>query len=341
MTGPLVVDIQGTELTEQDREVLQHPLVGGVILFSRNFENKAQLTALTHSIKALVTNTPLFIAVDQEGGRVQRFINEFIRLPSAHDIGLRYEHDKQAGLALAQAVGFCMAAELIDCGVDFSFAPVLDVDHQLSDVIGSRSFNRKPAYVIDIASSFIDGMRHAGMIAVGKHFPGHGAVKADSHYELPIDTRSAEEIYQQDLIVFSSLIRKKQLASIMTAHIVYSEIDSKPVTFSSKWLQSILRKELEFTGVIFSDDLAMAGAATYPDMIDRVKNALHAGCDYLLICNDREQVLSVIDQLTYDTDMVKPNLLATNITSKPLKQSKQFVKMREMLKASKEHVYDY
>jgi len=262
-------------------------------------------------------------------------------LPSFRNIGMRYEQDRQAGLALAHAAGFCMAAELIDCGIDFSFSPVLDVDHKISEVIGSRSFHTNTAYVIDLASSLIDGIRHAGMIAVGKHFPGHGAVKADSHYELPIDNRDADEIYHQDLIVFSMLIQRKKLPSVMTAHIVYPKIDELPVTFSKRWLQAILRTELEFNGIVFSDDLSMAGAALYPDMLARANNALEAGCDYLLVCNDREQVLALLAQLAYEDKIITPELYTKQIKHKPLTQTKEFIKMREMLLTVREYSYDH
>lgn len=294
MRGTLVVGIEGYVLAEEDKIILSHPAVGGVILFTRNYQDKSQLRALTAAIKSLKRDVPLFIVVDQEGGKVQRFKTEFITLPSAHDIGLVYDKDKQAGLGLARAVGFCLAAELIDCGVDFSFTPVLDIDYGLSEVIGSRSFHHSPSAIIALSEQLIIGLKEAGMIAVGKHFPGHGGVVADSHVELPVEKRDFATIEKQDLHVFSALMQKNMLPALMTAHLVVENVDALPVTFSSIWLKTILREQLKFDGVVFSDDLSMKGAFYYPDVVTRAEKAMEAGCDYLLICNNREDVKAVL-----------------------------------------------
>lgn len=327
MTSSLVVDIHGTVLTQEDKAVLAHPLVAGIILFSRNYENKTQLKQLVSEIKNLPRTQPLFIAVDQEGGRIQRFSHGFTRLPSAHEIGVAYDDDAQAGLTMAHAVGYCMAAELIACGIDFSFAPVLDVDHGLSQVIGCRSFHRNPVIVEQLAQAYIQGMHDAGMIAVGKHYPGHGAVTADSHYELPVDDRDYATIFQRDMRVFANLIENKQLPTLMTAHIVYNKVCDLPVTFSSKWLKQILREQLGFQGIVFSDDLSMAGALIYRDISERVLHALQAGCDYALLCNNRSAVLHVLEELTY-VNQQSPTMLYANLSvlnEKTLKEKQALI----------------
>jgi beta-N-acetylhexosaminidase len=295
MGASLVIDIEGQTLTAADRALLSHPAVGGVILFSRNYQDKTQITSLITDIKQIQRPKPLFVCVDQEGGRVQRFKTDFIPLPSAKAIGQVYDKDSAAGLAFAKAVGFCLAAELIGCGVDFSFTPVLDVDYRLSEVIGNRSFHQDPEVIIALSAALMKGLDEAGMTAVGKHFPGHGGVRADSHLALPVDTRPYAEIQSADLRIFEILIQRHQLPTLMTAHMIVDAVDSLPVTFSSHWLKRILRDTLNFTGLIFSDDLSMQGAAIYPTMHERVEKALLAGCDYVLICNDRAAVLSVLD----------------------------------------------
>ncbi len=295
--GLLMLDIEGLTLNAADRRRLLHPSVGGVILFSRNYENRAQLKALTASIRSL-RKPALLIAVDQEGGRVQRFQEEFTRLPSMAIFGCMLD---EAGTALSEVLSLAkdtahlMADELISCGVDFSFAPVLDLGLHQQTVIGDRAFHLAPEKLIPIARAFIQGMNAAGMQATGKHFPGHGHVLADSHLETPVDQRSFAEIESLDLRPFMAL--NKILGAVMTAHIDFCNVDSALPTFSSFWLQKILRQQIGFEGVIFSDDLSMRGACIGDDITERVEKALSAGCDMALICNDQDAVDTVLQKM--------------------------------------------
>ncbi len=286
--GPLMIDIAGTALTELDRERLVHPLVGGVILFSRNYANREQLTALTAEIRAL--RQPLFTAVDHEGGRVQRFRDGFTRLPSMRVLGQRYDRDSQAALAAARDVGLVLAAELRACGVDFSFTPVLDLDYGPSRVIGERAFHRDPAVVVALAGALGEGLRQGGMGACGKHFPGHGYVIPDSHVELPVDDRQLAAM-QEDLEPYRCL----PLDAVMAAHVIYPCMDCHTAVFSRKWID-YLRNDIGFTGAVFTDDLSMAGAGVVGDMLARVRTAWAAGCDMLLVCNAPEAVARVLDE---------------------------------------------
>jgi len=293
--GPVMLDLTGVELDVEEREILRHPAVGGVILFTRNFEHPEQIAALTTAIHDL-RDPHLLVAVDQEGGRVQRFREGFTRLPPAGRFGvLSHEHPVSARRA-ASDVGWLMAAELRAVGVDFSFAPVLDLDRGVSQVIGDRAFADRTDTVADLAEAWRAGIHDAGMAAVGKHFPGHGGVAADSHAELPIDHRSFDALEQEDLIPFARLIRHG-LEAIMPAHVVYPEIDPNPAGFSAFWLRRILREWLGFQGVIFSDDLNMAAAAAAGDYTERSRSALAAGCDVLLVCNNRPAALEVVQSL--------------------------------------------
>ena len=271
--GPVMLDIAGAALSAEDRELLAHPLVGGVILFSRNYESPEQLAALTGEIHG-VRRPPLLVAVDQEGGRIQRFRTGFTPLPSAHLIGRQYQLDTSFAETVAQACGWLMAAELRAAGVDLSFAPVLDLDYGVSEVIGDRAFHREPAVVARLAARFAAGMRAAGMAATGKHFPGHGAVVADSHVTLPEDRRPYQDLLD-DMLPYDSLIREG-LAGVMVAHVVYSRLDRLPAGFSRWWLNNELRTRLRFTGAVFSDDLSMAGAAVAGDPGARARLALEA-----------------------------------------------------------------
>lgn len=297
--GPLMLDIAGTELTEADRTRLNHPLVGGVILFTRNYTSPAQLTELTMAIHAL-KHPPLLIAVDQEGGRVQRFRDGFARLPPMHALGEIY--DKKPGLAchLAKQTGYVLASELKACGVDLSFTPVLDLDYGQSCVIGSRAFHRESQAVADLAGALINGLKLAGMAAVGKHFPGHGAVQADTHVETAVDSRSYTEIEKEDLVPFRKMI-DSGLSGIMAAHVIYPAIDTNPAGFSSTWLQHILRRDLGFAGCVFSDDLCMQAAMNYGGITRRTEQALQAGCDMVLVCNDSGSADELLQSLQWES----------------------------------------
>lgn len=287
----LIIDLVGTSLSEQEKNSLNKPSVAGVILFSRNYQDKIQLKKLTQQIKKI--NPNLLICVDHEGGRVQRFRQGFTHLPAMAKLGEVYNQHPEKALKQAQACGWILAAELLDSGVDFSFAPVLDVDYGNSSVIGDRAFHTHIPVLLKLAKALIDGMHTAGMKCVGKHFPGHGFVAADSHLDLPIDNRNMAEI-DADLSVFANLSAK--LDAVMPAHIVYSQVDDKPAGFSEKWIKTILRAQIGFKGVVFSDDLAMQGAHFIENIAQRVKTALDSGCDMVLICNHPELVAQVIDQ---------------------------------------------
>jgi beta-N-acetylhexosaminidase len=285
--GPVMIDIEGHDLTPLDKEKINHPNTGALILFARNYHDPEQVYALVKAIRA-ARKGDILIAVDQEGGRVQRFQNGFTRLPPAACYAKQPE--------LAEAAGWLMAAEVLAVDVDFSFAPVLDVDCGVSEIIGNRSFSQDSEQAAQLASAFRRGMRAAGMAATGKHFPGHGAVALDSHLTLPVDNRSLVEIRAQDLVPFQRLIAGG-LEAIMPAHVVYTQVDELPAGFSSIWLQQILRKELRFDGAIFSDDLSMEGAAGVGDFMDRARMAQQAGCDMLLVCNNPTAAEQVLDRL--------------------------------------------
>src|SRR3984885_4792626 len=295
--GPLMVDIAGTELSAEDIRVLAHPLVGSVILFSRNYSSPRQVAALTASIRAL--RTPhLLIAVDQEGGRVQRFREGFTRLPAARLLGRRFDADRRDGLNLAQSVGWLLAGELRAVGVDFSFAPCVDLDYGVSEIIGDRAFHSDPDFVAALAVASMTGMREAGMAAIAKHFPGHGAVVADSHTALPVDRREFADL-EADIRPYRPLI-DNNLAGIMAAHVVFPAVDALPASLSKRWIGGVLRGELGFHGCVFADDLTMAGAAAFGDVIARAELALAAGCDVLPICNDRHSVELALGRLRSD-----------------------------------------
>lgn len=292
--GPVMLDIAGTALSDEDRELLAHPNVGGVILFSRNFESPAQLAVLTRAIHA-VRRPELVIAVDQEGGRIQRFRDGFTPLPAPHLLGRHHDLDRERAQQLAETCGWLMAAELRAAGVDLSFAPVLDLDYGLSEVIGDRAYHRDPEVVARLAGRFVAGMRHAGMAAVGKHFPGHGGVTVDSHVALPEDRRPYADLLD-DMRPYERLIAEG-LGGVMAAHVVYSRLDRLPAGFSRWWLGSELRIRLRFQGAIFSDDLSMAGAAFAGSPEARAGLALEAGCDVVLVCNDRPAAITVVESL--------------------------------------------
>ncbi|MBA3582364.1 MAG: beta-N-acetylhexosaminidase [Gammaproteobacteria bacterium] len=293
--GPVMLDLVGTTITPAEREMLLHPQTGGVILFSRNYESLAQLQALLDELHAL-RNPRLIVAVDHEGGRVQRFRDGFTEIPAMAELGALYDRDKKLALDVAQELGWLMAAELRAVGVDISFAPVLDLHHGMSGVIGDRSFHKHPEIVATIAHRFIMGMREAGMAATGKHFPGHGGVKEDSHVAKPVDKRDLNDLRLSDMIPFERLVHYG-LAGIMPAHVVYESIDPLPAGYSKFWLQDILRRELGFDGVIFSDDLSMDGADLGNSYGERAHLALDAGCDMVLVCNHPEAAMQVLRAL--------------------------------------------
>ena len=291
MHGSLMLDIAGTWLTAEDRQLLRQPEVGGLILFARNIENLTQVQELCRAIRAV--RPDLLLAVDQEGGRVQRLRRDFVRLPAMREFASRPNAQE-----LAEICGWVMATEVLAVGLDFSFAPVLDLDYQRSAVVGSRAFEGDPQRASELAGAFIRGMHSAGMAATGKHFPGHGWAEADSHVAIPVDERGLDELRGQDLVPFRKLAT--ELDAVMPAHVIYPQIDDRPAGFSRRWLQDVLRDELGFRGLIFSDDLSMAGAHVVGDAASRIEAALMAGCDMGLVCNDRgaaELALSALQRL--------------------------------------------
>lgn len=290
--GPLMGDIGGTELTAEDREVLSHPLVGGVILFARNYSDPEQLRALCQSLRGL-RKQRLLIAVDHEGGRVQRFRVGFTRIPAMGALGTLYRESAQRAVEEARAHGETIGRELGAFGIDLCFAPVLDVDHGVSQIIGDRAFSSDPNLVIDLSRAFRAGLNAAGMAATGKHFPGHGAVAADSHTELPIDRRKLAEIEARDLIPFRTLI-DDGIESLMMAHVRYVAVDELPASLSRRWIYGTLRREYKFNGAVFCDDLTMQGAAVVGDIVERARLAIEAGCDMLPVCNSRESLVRLL-----------------------------------------------
>jgi len=287
-----MIDVGGEELTVEDIEILREPLVGGVILFARNYRDMPQIKALCARIRE-VREAPVLIAVDQEGGRVQRFGEPFTRIPAMRAFGRLHDADSTRATNLALEMGRLLAGELSAAGVDFSFTPVLDLDRGISDAIGDRAFHRDPGVVSDLATCLVRGLREGGMAAVAKHYPGHGGVTVDSHLGLPVDSRDASMILGEDIEPFRQLIRAG-IAGIMPAHVVYKKLDPDPAGFSRYWLRTQLRDELDFDGAIFSDDLSMRAAHASGDALERVSAAADAGCDMLLLCNDRAAVKTVL-----------------------------------------------
>lgn len=292
-----MLDVEGTSLNADEKILLREPEVGGLILFARNYENPEQLGSLTEDIRSCQPD--ILIAVDQEGGRVQRFREGFERLPPLQKIGDLAEQLPEQAEDIASSLGWLMAAELLTSGIDFSFAPVLDLDHDTCGVISDRSFSDNPERCIQLAKSYIEGMHQAGMKATAKHFPGHGSVREDSHHELPVDHRAMAEVAAHDLKPFAALV--EHYDAVMPGHLLFPNIDAQPVGFSRFWLQEILRAQLGFEGVIFSDDLSMEGAASTGSYSERASKALAAGCDMVLACNNREGALEVLHWLKGET----------------------------------------
>ena len=299
--GPAVIDVLGTELTDEDRARLRHPAAGGVILFSRNYESPEQLAALTGEIDKL-REPALLICVDHEGGRVQRFREGFSLIPPMRELGRLWDRDRVAARDSARAIAYIVGAELAAHGVDFSFAPVLDLDYGASAVIGDRALHFDPTAVGALGACIVQGFADAGMGAVGKHFPGHGYAAADSHVAVPKDERNFAEIARKDLVPFRMAI-EAGLAAVMPAHVIYSEVDAEPAGYSRHWLEEVLRGKLGFQGLVFSDDLSMEGASVAGGIPERARAALAAGCDMVLLCNDpagQEQLLESLKDSALD-----------------------------------------
>ncbi len=321
-----MLDVAGATLTAEERERLQHPLVGGVILFSRNYESPEQVRALVTEIHG-IREPQLLVGVDHEGGRVQRFRQGFTALPPMRRLGGLYDENPKRGLRLAENVGWLLGAELRAVGVDFSFAPVLDLDRGASEVIGDRAFHANPEIVAELAHAAMRGMHRAGMAAVGKHFPGHGTVAADSHTSLPVDEREFADIAAEDLVPFERMVHYG-LPAIMPAHVVYSRVDPEPAGFSRIWLKRVLRGQLGFQGVIFSDDLSMEGAKGAGDVVVRGQKALAAGCDMVLVCNDPASAAKLLDGLGAHDDPVS-HLRLVRLHGRPAPDRAQLVADRD------------
>ncbi len=296
--GPVMLDVGGKILTPEDEIRLCHPSVGGVILFARNYASSSQLIELTSSIRALRAPS-LLISVDHEGGRVQRFRDGFTRIPPMRELGKLWDAHPKKSRHLAEQTGWILASELRAHGVDFSFTPVLDVDYGSSGVIGDRAFHSEPQAIAELAHSLMLGIKKAGMATVGKHFPGHGYVRADSHLEIPVDERDFADIEMCDLIPFRQMV-DFGLTAVMPAHVIYPKVDPRPAGFSKVWLKDVLRGEMAFEGCIFSDDLSMEGATVAGGIVQRAEAALHAGCDMVLVCNNPASADELLDGLVWE-----------------------------------------
>ena len=294
----LGIGIAGLELSLQERDWLQHDACAGVVLFARNFASQAQVSELTQAIRESAPR-PQLVCVDQEGGRVQRFREGFTAIPPMRALGECWNRSPPDALGIAVSVGYVIGVELMAHGVDFSFAPVLDVDWGESGVIGDRAFHSQPEVISQLARTLMQGLALAGMISVGKHFPGHGYVRADSHHEIPVDERGFDAIWAADLLPFRDLA-DGTMGAVMPAHVIYPAVDSQPAGFSSKWLKEILRAKMGFDGLIFSDDLSMEGASVAGNITQRAHAALNAGCDIALICNDAAKADELLAGLSAD-----------------------------------------
>ena len=314
-----MLDLRGTEILPEEREMLRHPAAGGVILFSRNYESPRQVYRLVQAIHELRTPA-LLVAVDQEGGRVQRFRDGFTRLPPPGCLGKIHDTDRKRALHLAEVTGWLMAAEMRAVGVDISFAPVLDLDHGVSTVIGNRAMHQRPEGVAALAQAYQRGMHEAGMAATGKHFPGHGSVAADSHVAIPVDEREFRDIAAEDMLAFERMIHFG-LPAIMMAHVIYPKVDGVPAGFSPRWVGDVLRGELQFQGVVFSDDLSMAAAAEAGGFVERAWVSLDAGCDMVLVCNHPEGRDEVLEGLAGWDDPVGALRLARLHGKQPLSRA--------------------
>lgn len=311
-----MIDVEGQQLSAEDKEILSHPMVGGMILFTRNFADVPQVEALIKDIRTLRGDNDILIAVDHEGGRVQRFRDGFTKLPPLRGLGEVYDDDPASALQLAEQFGWLIGVEVRGCGADLAFAPVLDQDRANSEIIGNRAFHESPARIASLATAFMRGMEQAGMACTGKHFPGHGGVTGDSHLMLPEDPRDWETLLEEDMHPFAELINNG-LPSIMMAHVVYPVIDTAPAGFSRRWVTDILRQKLRFDGVIFSDDLSMAGAEYAGGYVERAEAALEAGSDMALVCNNRDGAIEVLDGLQWSHPTTSSERLAKLIGRNP------------------------
>ena len=312
--GPLMLDVSGFELTHEEIDILDHPLIGGLILFSRNYYDQKQLSDIVRHIRSVARND-ILIATDHEGGRVQRFRKGFSNIPAMGSIAYQSDENLQQSSYLCEQFGWLMAAELLAFDIDISFAPVLDIQG-VSEVIGDRSFHQQPEKIIQLGSEFIKGMQRAGMSATGKHFPGHGNVREDSHIAMPVDSRSKEDIFALDMAIFKSIHQQGLLDAVMPAHVIYPDVDNLPAGFSQIWIKQILRQELAFNGVIFSDDLSMQGAVQMGNITDRAELAITAGCDMVLVCNDPQGTIDVIDGLPSDMSLHLNSIVRINSLKK-------------------------
>ena len=328
----LMIDIEGPFLNQEDIELIGSPHVGGLILFERNFLDRNQITDLCFEIKS--KKPEIIIAVDQEGGRVQRFKKGFSQIPPMQRLGDLVSYDKYAGLDLCKNAGWLIASELIASGIDLSFSPVLDLDQDLSSIIGDRAFSDQIDIVIECARALIFGMNEAWMACVGKHFPGHGSISEDSHLEKPIDRRALNEIEKKDLIPFKELINN--LDGIMTAHILFPEVDERITTFSKIWIKQILKEQMKFEGMIFSDDLSMEGTSEFKSFYDKTKNAIISGCEMILICNNREgakDALKYFEENNIEaSEKTFSMLMANDVSWKDLEKNKIRSKISNELK---------
>jgi beta-N-acetylhexosaminidase len=329
--GPVMLDVLGKTLTPEDEARLRHPLVGGVILFTRNYSSPGQLSELTAAIHALRA-PPLLIAVDHEGGRVQRFREGFTKIPAMRELGKIWDTHPQRARHLAQQAGYVLAAELRACGVDFSFTPVLDVDYGQSGVIGDRAFHSDPQAIAELAHSLLLGLKQGGMPAVGKHFPGHGFVRADSHLDTPVDERAFVDIEMSDLIPFRRMV-DYGMTAVMPAHVIYPKVDSRPAGYSPIWLKHVLRGQLGFEGCIFSDELNMEGATVAGNIVQRAEAALNAGCDMVLVCNKPDSADELLQGLHWEIPATSRARLA-QMRGKPHPESlAQLHERQQFLKA--------
>lgn len=329
--GRVMLDVQGHTLSAEERDMLDHPMVGGVILFTRNYDNLNQLRDLVRELRE-AARQPLVIAVDHEGGRVQRFRHGFSRLPAMGSILERCNHSLGSAQKSATELGWLMAAELRAMDIDLSFAPVLDM-HGISDVIGDRAFHSDGDVIVHLAAAFIHGMQDANMASCGKHFPGHGNVKEDSHVAIPRDLRSKDEIFNKDMAVFTRLHQMRLLDALMPAHVIYPAVDEQPAGFSKIWIEQVLRQQLGFAGVVFSDDLSMQGAAVAGDYAERAEAAINAGCDVALICNNPQGAMQILDKANIGSPTLPMRTLKrpATLTWRELQQSDRWQYSQRLL----------